>query len=236
MPAARPSGKVPAKSEGEHPNFMKHTFVMAGLVAAALTFVPATQAFAQAAAAAPAAAPTGPVKIGTLNFQACVAASNEGARDFGDLQKKYQPKGAALEAQNTEIQNLQKQLQANGEKLSDDERASRARTIETKQKELQRTSEDTQKEYQDEQQQIFVRIAKKVEDYINDYATQNGYSLILESGAQSSPIVFQNPGIDLTRTIVAGYNTKSGVPAPPAAPASTPATRKPATPARPGAK
>jgi outer membrane protein len=195
---------------------------------------------AKAAPAAPApasdvAAPAGPAKIGTMNFEASVLYSNEGQRDFGELQKKFQPRKDKLEAENAEIQSLQKQLQANGEKLSEEERASRVRAIETKQKDLQRASEDFQNDAQAEQQQAFQKIAAKVADYVQTYSQENGYTAVLEVGSQSSSVIYAVPSVDITRAIIAGYNTKSGVPAPPpgTAPAtptkrSTPAAAKPA--------
>ncbi len=212
---------------------MKLTYVMAGVLTAALGA--ATPALAQAAPAA-AAAPAGPLKIGTLNFQYCVLASNEGQRDFGELQKKYAPRKATLDAQATEIANMQKALQNTGANLSDDERAKRVHEIEVKQKDYQRGAEDLQKEGQEEEQQVFERIAKKVADYINEYSAQYGYSLILENGAQSSPIVYENPAIDITKAIVTGYNTKSGVAAPPASATAPSAAPRRTTPARPATK
>jgi outer membrane protein len=149
------------------------------------------------------------------------------------LQKKFQPRKDKLEAQNAEIQSLQKQLEANGEKLSEEERATRVRAIETKKKDLERASEDFQNDATAEQQTAFQKIAAKVNDYVQTYAQENGYTAILEVGGQTTSVVYAVPSIDVTRAIIAGYNTKSGIPAPPPpAPASssTPA-RKPAAPA-----
>jgi outer membrane protein len=212
---------------------MKRTLTIAGLLLAASSI--AVTAQTTSPSKTPTAAPTGvatptaqagPVKIGTMNFEASVLYTNEGQRDFGELQKKFQPRKDKLEAENAEIQSLQKQLQANGEKLSEEERASRVRTIEAKQKDLQRASEDFQNDAQAEQQTAFQKIAAKVNDYVQSYAQENGYTAILEVGGQTTSVVYAVPSIDVTRAIIAGYNTKSGIPAPappPAAPAKKPA-------------
>jgi outer membrane protein len=194
---------------------------------------PAAKAAATLPAASDVAAPTGPAKIGTMNFEASVLYTNEGQRDFGELQKKFQPRKDKLEAENAEIESLKKQLQANGEKLADDERASRVRAIEAKQKDLQRASEDFQNDAQAEQQQAFQKIAAKVADYVATYGQENGYTAILEVGSQTSSVIWAVPSVDVTRAIIAGYNAKSGVPAPPpgtapATPTKRPAAAKPA--------
>ena len=77
-----------------------------------------------AAAQTPTAtAPAGPAKIAVIAFQVAVAQTNEGQRNFADLQKKYEPKRTQLKGLSDEVDNLKKQLQAQGDKLSDAERA-----------------------------------------------------------------------------------------------------------------
>ena len=45
-----------------------------------------------------AAAPAGPAKIAVIAFQVAVAQTNEGQRNFADLQKKYDPKRQQLKS------------------------------------------------------------------------------------------------------------------------------------------
>jgi hypothetical protein len=66
-----------------------------------------------------AAAPAGPAKTAVIAFQAAVGQTNEFQRDFADLQKKYDPKRAQLKALGDEIETLDKQLQTQGDKLSE---------------------------------------------------------------------------------------------------------------------
>jgi len=188
---------------------------------------------------AAAAAPAGPAKIAVIAFQVAVAQTNEGQRSFADLQRKYQPKQSQLKARNDEIETLTKQLQTQGEKLSDDERAARAKTIDDKKKQLQRNAEDDQNDMQNEMQELYTSLASKVYDVLNDYATKHGYTLVLDFSQQQSPVVlFATDSTNITKAIIEAYNVKSGVPAPPpsapgAAPipsAPKPATPKPTTP------
>ena len=107
----------------------------------ALNAAAQTTSTPDAPGAAPAtAAPSGPAKIAVVAFQVAVAQTNEGQRNFADLQRKYEPKRAQLKTLSDEIDNLTKQLQAQGDKLTDNERASRAKTIDDK-KQLDRSAE-----------------------------------------------------------------------------------------------
>jgi len=180
--------------------------------------------FALTATAQTPAAPAGPAKIAVIAFQAAVAQTNEGQRDFADLQKKFDPKRQHLKGLSDEIENLKKQLQAQGEKLGDAERASRAKSIEEKSKLLQRDGEDAQNDFNQELQDTYAALASKVYDIVSSYSQQNGFTLVLDVSAQQTPVLYASEASNITKAVIDGYNTKSGVPAPPAG------TPKPTTP------
>jgi len=187
----------------------------------------ALNASAQAPAAAPAA---GPSKIAVIAFQAAVAQTNEGQRTLGDLQRKFEPKQTQLKNLNDEIEGLKKQLQAQGDKLSAAESAARAKVIDDKTKQLQRQAEDARNDYQSEMGEVFNTLASKVYEVVESYAKDQGYTMVIDVSQQQTPVLWAADSTNIGAAIVAAYNTKSGVPAPPAAPAGTPAAPKPAAP------
>lgn len=191
---------------------MKRSLVAATLLASGLVLSAAAQT--QPAAAA---APAPPTKIAVIAFQAAVAQTNEGQRNFADLQKKYQPKESQLKAQNDEIDSLTKQLQAQGSTLSDAAKATQARTIDEKKKKLERDAEDLRNEGGQEAQEMYGTLASKVFDVLSSYAKEQGYTLVLDVSQQQNPILFALPSTDISRAVVEAYNQKSGVPPPPAA-------------------
>jgi outer membrane protein len=180
-----------------------------------------------------------PPRIAVIAFQAAVSQTNEFQRNFGDLQKKYEPKRDHLKSLNDEIGALQKQLQTQGATLSDAERESRAKAVSDKQKQLQREQEDDQNDFQQEMQDTFNGVAQKVGEVLIAYAQQKGYTLVLDGGEQQTQMVlYANPATDISKAILDAYNLKSGVPAPtgpPAAAMPRPTSRPPAqhTPAQP---
>jgi outer membrane protein len=197
---------------------MKRSLAVATLLASG--FVLSSAAQTTSAASAP------PAKIAVITFQAAVAQTNEGQRNFADLQKKYQPKESQLKAQNDEIETLTKQLQAQGATLSEAARASQARTIDEKKKKLERDAEDLRNEGGQEAQEMYGALASKVYDVLNTYAQQQGYTLVLDVSQQQNPVLFALPSTDISKAVVEAYNAKSGVPAPPSS--STPAAPRPA--------
>jgi len=199
---------------------MKRSLIWVVTLASGLVLSAAAQTLPVPAAPSAPAAPAGPAKIAVISFQVALAQTNEGQRSFADLQKKYEPKRVQFKNLNDEIDNLTKQLQAQGDTLSDAERASRARTIDEKKKQAQRYGEDAQNDYQQEMKELYSGLASKVYDVLSSYARQQGYTLVLDMGQQQSPILYANPSLDITKAVVAAYNLKSGVPAQPARPAA----------------
>ncbi len=188
---------------------------------------------------APAAAPVAvPAKIAVISFQAAVARTNEGMRDFGDLQKKYAPREAALKTLSDEIDTLTGQLQTQGASLSEVERSSRAKVIDEKKKQLDRDTEDARNDFQQDMQDVFQGLQSKVYDVMQSYAERQGYTLILDVSQQQSPVLYAVNSTDITKAVIDAYNLKSGVPAPPqpAAAAPKPAAPKPAAPKPPAPK
>jgi len=190
----------------------------------------AMSATAQTPAAATAAPAAGPAKIAVIAFQVAVAQTNEGQRNFADLQKKYDPKRQQLKTLSDEIDTLTKQLQTQGDKLSETERANRAKSIDDKKKQLQRDAEDAQNDMQQEMQELYNALASKVYDVLAVYAQQHGYTLVLDVAQQQTPVLYASESTNITKAVIDAYNVKSGIPAPPAPAAGAADAPKPVAP------
>ena len=195
---------------------MNRNFATIAALASCLALGASAQAPAVAAAGnAPATTPAGNPKIAVIVFQEAVAQTNDFQRRFADLQKKYDPKRQQIKSLNDEISTLQKDLQAKSATLTDAERATKAKQLDDKQKELKRTGEDAQSDFQQDMQQTFQTVAAKVAETVDAYAKEHGYTVVLDGGNQQLPIViYANPSVDITKAVVEAYNVKSGIPAP----------------------
>jgi outer membrane protein len=165
------------------------------------------------------AAPAGPTKIAVIQFEAVVGQTNEGQRAFAELNTKYQPKQQQIKTASDEVDTLKKDLQTAGDKLSDAERQTRLRTIDEKEKTLQRNVEDARNDFSGEMNEKFGGIAQKVAGVMTQYAQQNGFTLVLDAGSQQqqqSPILWAAESTNISEAVLQAYNKQSGVPAPPA--------------------
>src|SRR5580692_5760497 len=192
---------------------MKRSLTLCLLLASGLVLSAAAQT--PAASAPPVAAAAGPTRIAVVAFQLAVAQTNEGQRDFGDLQKKYAPKETALKTLSDELDTLTKQLQAQGATLSPAEQASKAKVIDEKKKQLDRDSEDARNDFQADIQEMYNGLASKVYDVMSTYAEHEGFTLVLDISQQQTPVLFSAEGTNITKQVIEAYNVKSGVPAPP---------------------
>jgi outer membrane protein len=59
------------------------------------------------------------------------------------------------------------------------------------------------------------------------YATQHGFTLVLDFSQQQNPILYAMETTNITKPVIEAYNQKSGIPAPPAQPAAAPAAKPP---------
>lgn len=197
-----------------------------------------------AAATTPDPGAAGGVRVGTINIEQAIFASNEGQRDFDALSKKLEPKQTELKSMNDEVESLKKQL--NNDKLTEDARATLVKQIEQKQKALERSVQDARDDAQNQQNEIAQRILQKMAPIIVKYAGDKGFGLIMDTSNPwpQGPVLWAGPSVDITKPIVEAYNVQSGVPAParPTTPPksgstgakpSTPSTTRPQTSAPP---
>jgi outer membrane protein len=227
---------------------LKFTYCLAAVV------VLSAGAFAQAGASSSAALPAAPgatsdppavalnpnaTKIAVINVENAILLTNEGQRDMGALQKKFEPKRSDLNNRRDEVEGLRKQMNAAG--ATDAKKTELQREIDQKQKALERDAQDAQEDYQGQQTEIGQRIFQKLGPVIMKYAQDNNLGMIIDTSTPwpNGPVLWANPAsMDITKAIADAYNAQSGV-APPAAgstakPAGTtglsrPVPSKPAT-------
>jgi len=109
--------------------------------------------------------------------------------------------------------------------MTDDERASRTRAIDAKQKQYQRDGEDATNAFNADVQESIGKIAQKLGRVVINYVQQNGYTMLLDNNGQQQGgglTLMWAPGTDISQAVVTAYNASSGVAAPtPSAPSAT---------------
>jgi Skp family chaperone for outer membrane proteins len=212
-----------------------HIFALSLVLSIVLSAVGLAQAGAAPAGSPATATPansvpaTGGTKIGIVNIQDAIIATNEGKKEFDALQQRFAPKQSELKGLNDEVEKMKTDLQAKGDKLNDEERNKQVKLLETKQKTLQRSFDDAQTEFQQAEQEVVNRIGSKMLNVLEKYAKTNGYSVILDVSNPQTPVLWASQGTNITKDLVDAYNAEAPVAAP-AAPAPKPgtATNRPA--------
>ena len=172
----------------------------------------------------PAQAP--PAKIAIIHLQNAIIGTKDGQKAAKELETRFMPKRKEIEGRQGEVQALQAQLRASSNTASEEQKNKLMRDIDVKQKALQRDGEDASAELDQEQQKLFQDIGGKVMAVIDKFASDNGFAVVIDVSAQSSPILYASTSIDITRQIVELFDKNS----PAAAAAPAPAAPPPAKP------
>jgi outer membrane protein len=171
-----------------------------------------------------------PPNIVTLSFNSAVLQTAEAQKALSALEARYAPKQKQLQTLNDEVEALRKQL-SDTSSLSDSEKAARAQSLESKEKQLQREAEDFKTDTQSESQQIFQRVAQKVYAFLQTFSQQHGYTAVIERGSDAYPVVwYEAANMDITNELIKAYNAQpenaSPAPANPPARSSSPKSTK----------
>ncbi len=142
-------------------------------------------------------------------MQAAIANTAEGKKVIADLQKKYAPRQSELQDLQREIQAIQDQLSKQQATLSEDEQARLSRQAEEKQTQLKRSAEDAQNDFNLDRDESINRIGQKMVHVISDYASKNGFSLVLDDA--QIPVYYAAKDIELTAEIVKRYDAANPV-------------------------
>ena len=190
-----------------------------GVLSLAHAQTPATSA------AAPAAIPG---KVAIINIQAALLQCGEGKKAVADLGTKFDPRKTALEKRSNDLKAKIEQLRKGGSTMSDDARNKLMRENDTETKAFQRDEEDLNADIDLEQQKVMNELGAKMMEIVQQYATANGFAMVLNVNEQS-PILWHNPATDITTDIIKLYDQAhpaAAAAAPAKPPAAPPPTKK----------
>ena len=201
--------------------------VLRSAALAAACFISTGAARAQAS---PAAGAAGAAKlVGIINLRGAIGTTAEGKQASAELQSQFAPRSAEIDGLTKQINDLQQKLQAGQGKLSQEEEARLTGEGQKLTQRLDRRRTDFQEDANTAQQEVLERIGRKMVDVLDRYARENGYSVVLDTSGQNSPILYASNQIDVTQEIVRLYDQAYPVKAG-AAPAAPKPAAKPATP------
>ncbi len=158
-------------------------------------------------------------KIGVINLQNAIVGTKDGQKAGNEIQARFNPKKAELEKRQSDIGQLQEQLNRGGTTLTEDARARLTQEIEQKTKALNRDTEDARAELDQAEQKIMGELGGGIMAVIDKYAKDNGYILVIDISSPQTPVVFRSETTEITKDIIELYDKRPLSPAV-AAPAS----------------
>ena len=194
-------------------------------VLGAACFLSAASAWAQAT---PAAGSSASGKVGVIGIRQAIIATAEGKQASAELQSQFAPRQTELENLTKQISDMQQRLQAGTGKISQEEEARLTAQGQKLTQQLDRKRTEFQEDLNSAQGDVFDRIGRKMVDVLDRYSRENGYSIVLDSSAQGSPLLYFSPVIDVTQDIIRLYDQAYPVKAAATATQPKPAAQKPA--------
>jgi outer membrane protein len=166
-------------------------------------------------------------KLGVINVRQAIVTTAEGKQASAELQSQFAARQNELEGLNKQINDLRQQLAANQTTWSDEQKLRASTQGQRLAAQLERKNNELQQDVNDAQGEVVDRIGRKMMDVLDRYARENGYSMVYDSSAQNSQILYASSNVDITQEIIKlfdqAYPLKAG-----AAPAAKSTTPKPA--------
>jgi outer membrane protein len=202
---------------------------LAAFAVAVLAATTATAAAQQATQAGVGAAlPEG--KVAVVNTQAFPGGIGELKQKYEQVDKQFQTRYQALQGVETQLKQLENDIQVKGPTLAPDKLQELQFNYEQKKKQGTRDYEDLKAEYDRTIDTATKPIRDKLYQFLNNYASQRNIVLVinLAGAAQTGSLAYWNPGSDITEDFVNEYNKANPVAG--GAPAGAPPAGQPAKP------
>lgn len=190
---------------------------------AGLLLVPA--AFPQGQGA-PAPAAATPSKIGVISVRQGIVNTAEGKQASATLQSQFAPRQTELDNLRKQIEDAQKRGQAGINTMPDEDKARLARQIEAWSRRFDRMRTELQEDLQTAENEVGETIGRKMMEIVDRYARENGFAVVFDVSAQTTPVVYASNQVDITQDIIRLYDQAHPI----AAPAPRPAAAQPGQP------
>jgi outer membrane protein len=149
-------------------------------------------------------------KMAVINGQAALANTEQGKKALEQLRAKFETRKKEFEARQSEVAQLEDQLAKGAAVMAGDKREQLAKTLSDKKKRLQRDLQDADEDTQRDQQLATQTLDDRLNTIINKYASDNGYSVVIDFSVPGNPVRYAAGAIDITKEVVALYDKTYG--------------------------
>jgi outer membrane protein len=161
-------------------------------------------------------------KVAIVDFERVVVGSAGGQKAATTWNTRYAEVQKNLEARQKEIEDAQNRLRTQGNVLSDAVKAEITRDVDRKTTELNRLSEDAQKDMEQMRADLLQPISVTAQRVLQAYAAEKGYTLIVDTSNPQGGIVYVNEKADITDDLIKRMDAETPAATAPAPAATTP--------------
>jgi outer membrane protein len=158
--------------------------------------------FVAAAAILTVSTATAQVKIAVINAQKAMLDTAELKKAQAGLEAKFKPRQDEIAKLNKEVDDLQKQLQTMGDKLTQQAQQDMTVQIQRKQREVQRLGEDLKDDVDRDRTDIINKASRQMQTVIDKLAADKGIDVVLAAGTT----LFFKPALELTKEATEAYD------------------------------
>lgn len=141
-----------------------------------------------------------PAKVAIVNAQKAVADTQEIKKTQAAMEAKFRPRQQEIAALQTDLQNLQQQM--NAPNVTPQRQEQIQSEGQDKQKELKRKTEDLQADVDQERQDVLSRAGRQMQEILKTLAQQRGIDVIIDV----SNTLYYKPALDITAAATAAYD------------------------------
>ncbi|MBM9614324.1 OmpH family outer membrane protein [Desulfobulbus rhabdoformis] len=142
------------------------------------------------------------VKIAIIDMKQVLATSKAGKKAQGVIEKKMKSLQESFQKDEKELAKMQDEMKKKGAAWSDKVKKEKAIAFQQKRRDMLETREKANREMQALREENINPILKKLEDIVDDVASDKGYTLVLPRNV----VLYSAKSIDITDTIVSKLN------------------------------
>lgn len=173
---------------------------MKNSLASALSFGLALS-FASVASAAPDKAAT---RVALIKMQEAIKETKDGKKAESTLRKEIEDRQKKLQSEGQKIQAAMEDLRKQGMVMDEKSRAAKEADIQKQVMAFEESKMRNQQEFQKRDQEISEPIIKKLKGIVSEVAKDKGYTLVIDQGS----VVYSETGDDITDEVIKRYDAK----------------------------
>ena len=143
-------------------------------------------------------------KVAYIDIKLVIRDSKAGKAANASFQKEVEAKRAVINQKRKALEDMRQDVIQNGAVMSESKRRKLAETIEKKQKDMDRTTEDSRLELRRREVELTQNVIKDIEVVVKKIGQQEGFDLIVEKNGAG--IIYGSSSLDITQKVISVYD------------------------------